>query len=197
MDAGDVGVIEILGATFKTGRTLYVGFVGEGWLDVMEGGLVSAEDAYIGFLPGSFGEVLISGESSRLEVLRLLEVGQAGAGVLRLAEGGALLIGEALSLGDESELSIELSGVEMDAPLLVEGEAMFGGVLRVTLSPDGVFDLSIGDRIDVIAASIVTDRFDEVVLPELADGLAFKVIYRSGRVSLVVVQSADSGELTP
>lgn len=70
--------------------TLYVGYTGDGTLDVLDGGYVISQNSYIGYEEGSIGTVNVSDPNSLWTVTQGLRVGYGGDGTLNVLDGGAV-----------------------------------------------------------------------------------------------------------
>lgn len=70
--------------------TLYVGYTGDGTLDVLDGGYVISQNSYIGYEEGSIGTVNVSDPNSLWTVTQGLRVGYGGDGTLNILDGGAV-----------------------------------------------------------------------------------------------------------
>ncbi|MHC4992596.1 MAG: hypothetical protein ACYTGC_16620, partial [Planctomycetota bacterium] len=94
-------------------------------------------------------------------------------------------------------LSVEVAGtvpvIEHDL-LVVAGTARLDGVLDVALLPQA--EPGAGDRLALIAAGVVVDRFAEVQVAGLPDHLRAEVVYGHGGVVLEIVAEGGEG-LTP
>jgi T5SS/PEP-CTERM-associated repeat protein len=212
MAQGNLGLVEVDGgSSLFTGGSLYVGFGGEGTLLVTNGGLVSSQDGYIGFLPGSFGEAVVSGAGSTWSSLAGLEVGWQGVGRLTVTEG-SLVISPTLNVGRLGELLGDgvvqadvTSGGVVHSGLLVDGGFVqnVGGTLVATLGETlevtGTVELAgtlsvalpeqpiqVGDSWTILTAGSVVGRFDGITLPDLGDQLSLEVVYGADAVTVTV-----------
>ncbi|MBN2294874.1 MAG: PEP-CTERM sorting domain-containing protein [Pirellulales bacterium] len=68
---------------------VYIGKTGNGYLDISNGGVVSASHGFIGYESGSTGEVTINGAGSIWNT-GWFYVGHTGSGVLNITDGGAM-----------------------------------------------------------------------------------------------------------
>jgi T5SS/PEP-CTERM-associated repeat protein/autotransporter-associated beta strand protein len=119
--AGAPGAATVSGAnaSLSAGDYLEIGSVASGSLHVSHGGRVSsATTTALGVLPGSVGTVDVTHPSSRLDVGTALLVGYLSTGILTVADGGMVEVGDVVELGSQ----FGGSGV-----LVVEN----GGTLRV------------------------------------------------------------------
>jgi len=118
--------------------TLYVGYLGNGTLDINDGGQVTADYAYIGFAEGSQGTVRISDADSLWEVAEILFVGggsdsAGGIGSLTVGAGATASVGSSLFVWESG--TIGGSGT-IDTPAVINfgtiapGESV--GTLTVT-----------------------------------------------------------------
>jgi len=118
------------------GDTLYVGYSGNGSLEVLEGGQVVADGVMVGVMDGSSGQVLVDGEGSQLLVegsdlewatpVESLD----GEGYLDIAnggqvkvEGGWLMVADDISVGVDGHGTLEVA----DGGLVVAGAVVVGG----------------------------------------------------------------------
>ena len=70
--------------------TLYVGYSGEGTLNIEAGGVVSNAGSYIGYSSGSAGTVTVTGDGSKWKNSDSLYVGRGGEGTLAIMAGGVV-----------------------------------------------------------------------------------------------------------
>ena len=68
----------------------YIGYSGYGILSITEGDMVGNSSGHIGYLPGSYGEVFVSGPFSTWMNGFDLSVGEGGQGYLQIDNGGAV-----------------------------------------------------------------------------------------------------------
>ncbi len=212
LNQGNLGQIEVDGgSSLFTGGSLYVGFGGEGTLLVSNGGLVSSQDGTLGFLPGSYGEAVVSGAGSVWSTLVDLQVGGEGVGRLTVTEG-SLVISPTLGVGRLGEVlgdGVVQSDVTSDGVvhggLLIDGGYVqtVGGTLAVrlgeTLQVTGVADLSgtlsielpeqpieVGDSWTILTADAIAGGFDSIALPDLGAGASLEVSYGADSVTVTV-----------
>ena len=209
--AGNLGMVEVDGgSSLLTGGSLYVGFGGEGTLLVTGGGLVSSQDGAIGFLPGSYGDVHLSGAGSMWSSLSGLQVGGDGVGRLTVVDG-ALVLSPIVTVGPLGDLAgngvvqgaVTSTGT-VHGGLLIDGSyVQDGGTLAATLGEtlevtgpatlSGTLSLSlpeqpiqVGDSWTVLTADSVVGRFDSVQLPGLGSEISVEVSYEAGAVTVTV-----------
>jgi outer membrane autotransporter protein len=125
------GIVTVSGAGSQLQATgsgaLYVGFYGNGTLDVNEGGQVSAESAVIGVAPGVNGVAAVHDTDSYLSVNTDLLVGAWGRGELTVAEGGVVEAG-ILTLG-----GFDVNDTDLDPNIVAAyGDPEGTGVVTVT-----------------------------------------------------------------
>jgi T5SS/PEP-CTERM-associated repeat protein len=150
MDPGDVGFIEVIGSMFETGRTLYAGFAGKGWLEVSDGGLALGEDAYVGFLPDGIGTMVISGAGSQVALAGRLKIGDAGYGELQLFSGGVVSADEIL-IGDGGHV---IGAGTLEGPVVNQGRVLPAGTLQIV----GSYEQDTGGELAVELRSDGHDR---------------------------------------
>ncbi|NNM25264.1 MAG: hypothetical protein HKO59_04640 [Phycisphaerales bacterium] len=182
------GVLEVRGSTFTTGRSLFVGLGGAGWMHVADGGVVSAGDS-----------VFIS-RAGALTGAGIVEGGVRNLGWLA-PEGDLSVIGtyrqgqvgeESITPGPAGTLAVTLDAATHDR-LRVEGVAILGGTLRITLAPG--FVPRVGMTFDVVHAWTTADAFDHLDLPALPAGMEWAVEYDGERVWVEVRASAETDAL--
>lgn len=119
-DPNGTGTVTVTGegsTLYGTGlQELYVGYSGNGTLNVEDGGYVESGIAAIGALPGSVGQVTVSGDSTAGGELQLflivdedtpstwensgsMVVGGYGDGSLTVSNGGEVYVGDTLYIG--------------------------------------------------------------------------------------------------
>jgi len=101
---------------------------------------------------------------------------------------GRMVIKGDLIQAEDGNLSIELAGTAAGSEhdvLQVDGLVSLGGALEVSLL-DG-FEPTAGDTFDILDFGSLTGRFDEIQLPELADGKGWNVsaLHSDGTISVV------------
>jgi len=89
--------------------SLYVGFFGEGTLDVNDGGTVLSDSTGIGVMPDSIGTTTVDGDGTTWINSENTFVGGFGTGALTISNGGRTIIEETLFIGgfDTSDFDIE------------------------------------------------------------------------------------------
>ncbi|MDI6450155.1 autotransporter domain-containing protein [Anaerobaca lacustris] len=90
--------------------TLYVGYSGDGTLDILEGGTVLSQTSYIGYEEGSTGTVTVSDPNSSWTATGSLHVGYGGTGSLNVSGGGLVDSGQsylATDVGAVGEVIVE------------------------------------------------------------------------------------------
>lgn len=101
---------------------LYVGYDGNGALNIENGGLVTnADDGYIGYNAGSTGNATVTGAGSQWHSTGDLYVGFNGAGKLNVADGGNVTAGGDITIGPDGEVNLYVSGDGADALLSAGG----------------------------------------------------------------------------
>ena len=104
-DSGVYGsaTIDGAGSSWSCSGNLYVGFCGQGTLDISNGGNVSCQgDGCIGYWNGSSGEVSVDGEGSTWNCSEGLYVADYGQGTLKITNGGTVICAWG-SIGYESD----------------------------------------------------------------------------------------------
>ncbi|MEX0887174.1 MAG: hypothetical protein WD009_12130 [Phycisphaeraceae bacterium] len=151
---------------------LYVGYGGDGVLNIEDGGEVVAHSAGIGALAGA-GAVDVRGTGSRLRVISVLDIGRASTtptaqGDLSVADGGRVGVGGPMEIRELGAVQIEPGGA-LAVGALPDGMTLAdvaGGT--VYLGPDATFTL--------LGGTIALDTL------EMADGAALE--YQAGTVAL-------------
>jgi len=110
------------------------------------------------------------------------------AGVAPGASAGTLNINGDFTQDPVGTLFIELGGLAAGTDydvLDISGNALLGGTLDVSLI--GGFNPTLGDSFDILLANAVSGGFSNVILPTLAGGLHFDVIYDTNKVTVSAV----------
>ena len=91
-NAGTNGAAKVtgLGSTWNSTGQFVVGYVGEGTLDIEEGGSVSSWHTFIGRDKNQVGKATVTGQDSAWDVGGILFVGYNGLGELNIEAGGEL-----------------------------------------------------------------------------------------------------------
>jgi T5SS/PEP-CTERM-associated repeat protein len=85
----DSGTLNMTGGSLSVDEDLGVGYLGTGTLNVT-GGAVSSHYGYVGYEPGSTGQVTVDGAGSAWTDMGALHVGAFGDGTLSITAGGAV-----------------------------------------------------------------------------------------------------------
>ena len=117
--------------------TLYVGYSGDGTLDILDGGTVFSENSYIGYLEGSTGTVTVSDPNSSWMVDGDLSVGYVGEGSLTIANGGAVDANEVVVGAYNTGTLLISGGGVLDANTVFIGQAQDLGVGVATVTGAG------------------------------------------------------------
>ncbi|MFV0473171.1 MAG: autotransporter domain-containing protein [Pikeienuella sp.] len=104
-NAGSYGVITIgetgAGSRWSNGAGIYVGFEGIGVLNI-GAGAATADEIYLGHLPGSSGTIDMNGSAASLTVADFIEVGDHSTGSLNISNGAVVQSARGW-LGDEED----------------------------------------------------------------------------------------------
>jgi len=87
---GSTGTATVSDSWWDNRGSLSVGYLGDGTLNVIDGGLVDNIYGYIGEQSGSVGTVTVNGEGSRWNTPSWLSVGGSGTGTLEITAGGVV-----------------------------------------------------------------------------------------------------------
>lgn len=134
-------------STWNSGN-IYVGYTGNGALNIQDGGAVTsiapgggAATVYIGYYANSSGAVTVSSTTGALSTLTTsndVEVGVAGAGVLTIGKGGVVSSGSDVTIAVDSTAAgtLNLDGDATGRGIL-ETSAVNAGAGAVTLNLNG------------------------------------------------------------
>ncbi len=92
-ETGATGTVTVAGEGARwesVGRTVYVGSLGTGTLNIGAGGVVTSFEGYVGREAGGTGAATVAGEGARWENTYGLVVGDAGTGTLDIGAGGVV-----------------------------------------------------------------------------------------------------------
>ncbi len=163
-EAGSHGsaIVTGAGSTWET-RDLYLGRIGEGTLEILDGGLVTTtREVHIGAQPGADGQVLVSGKGSRLEH----DPEPANA---------EFVVGKP---GGHGSLGVRDGGVVEAPEILIDNGELFGDGLIVgnvtnlgTVTP-GVGAVGLGAGVDEIGTLSIMGGYTQDELGNLAIDLA-------------------------
>ncbi len=106
------GVATVTGVGSQLNNPSYelnVGFNGSGTLNVMAGGQVNSEDAFIGIFAGSTGVVTVTGGGSQWNISDEFQLGLGGNGTLTVSAGG-LVSSATASVGEISNAVATVTG---------------------------------------------------------------------------------------
>ena len=90
LNAGSTGVATITGANslWQNQNHIYVGFNGQGTLNIADGGKITSAQSQLGHNVGSTGIAIVTGTDSLWQNSSLLNVGNFGQGTLIVQDGG-------------------------------------------------------------------------------------------------------------
>lgn len=201
-------------------NSLYVGYYGDGILDVSSGGLVESDVAGVGVMPGSTGAVTVSGGSydeeeegfsftpSTWHNDAFVFVGGYGEGSLTVMDGGLVDIENSLYVGgfdpDRFGFDTELVGYEPNGTGTVivtgEGSTLYGTGLEelyVGYSGDGTLSIEDGGYVEsgVTAIGLLPDSTGAVTVDGVAgDGEGDVSLWEN--LGSIVVGGYGDGTLT-
>lgn len=133
--------------------TLGIGTSGDGELHILDGGKVNSAGAYVGYLPGSVGNVVITGAGSALADTAAVHVGHGGTGSVSVSAGGALLT-NGLTIGT---LAGSLGGVTISG----SGSSLTSASLRVGDAGSGTLRIEDGAAATVSTETVIGFGADE------------------------------------
>lgn len=113
---------------------LFIGYSQPGSLTVADGDFFTSNYVYLGYEPGSLGELLVTGAGSRYWHISLLDIGYEGTGRLDIEAGGSVLstsndIGSAA--GGTGEVVVSGSGSEWQAQSILRVGRSGNGSLAI------------------------------------------------------------------
>ena len=110
---GAQGTLVVDNAVMDNAYFTYIGFLGSGTLNIVNGGRVNSngndgngKSAYIGRQSTGQGQVTVAGAGSTWAINRDLAVGFNGRGTLDVNSGGVVTIGETLAVGQAGTLNL-------------------------------------------------------------------------------------------
>jgi len=223
-----VGIVNVAGEGSALHVTeydsLYVGYYGQGTLNVTEGGLVESDVAGVGVMPGSTGAVTVRGGSydeeeegfsftpSTLHNDAFVFVGGYGEGYLTVMDGGLVDIENSLYVGGFDPhrfgFDTELVGYEPNGTGTVivtgEGSTLYGTGLEelyVGYSGDGTLNIENGGYVEsgiaaigALPGSTGAATVDGASSPEEEEGDGTPSTWEI--IDSMVVGGYGSGELT-
>lgn len=161
---GSTGLVTVsgTGSQWTNSTPLYVGFSGNGTLNIQNGGVVSSTYCFIGNDAGSTSLVTVSGAGSQWTNSAYLFVGYFGSGTLTVAAGGKVSTGAGfgtpLAISNSATGTLNLNGTSgsrgvLETAYLNEGIGtggghvnFDGGILRATAdSADFLQNFETGD----------------------------------------------------
>ncbi len=145
-------VVDGVGAKLTNNNTFYVGYEGEGALDILNGGVVSYSFMKVGVKTGSKGVINIDGVGSKLKAnWPNLEVGLGGVGELNITNGGSAngIIG---SVGTGSTINVRGANSELGLGSFILGGGLLQiddggnvGTFELFMSEVGIFEFGLSD----------------------------------------------------
>jgi hypothetical protein len=126
-----------------------------------------------------------------IPAVREVRIGGNSGGHLRVEDAGQFDVsGDYVQLADGT-LTLELNASSLASPMIqVAGDAQLAGTLAVELASG--FAPSFGDEFQIVSATGgLSGDFDNVVLPTIASGLGWKLVYDSIEAVLKVVLPGD------
>jgi hypothetical protein len=131
-----------------------------------------------------------SAVNSAITGLRAIQVGGANSGNLQIQASGTVHLGQDYVQLLNGSLSVELNAGTLSHTIIQANDADLGGTLNVQLSTG--YAPAIGNEFHILDTTVgVQGEFDSVVLPGLAAGLAWDLVYNTSSVSLRVVLQGD------
>jgi T5SS/PEP-CTERM-associated repeat protein len=131
--SGSTGMVTVdgSGSTWTNIKHLSIGNLGNGMLNIINGGAVSNADSYIGDKSGSMGTVMVDGSGSMWINNGGLYVGNFGSGTLNISNGGVVTTHD-VSINSQSLLAINVNN---NSSLNVGGDISNNGTVRVIAGP--------------------------------------------------------------
>ncbi|TDH33828.1 hypothetical protein E2A64_17710, partial [Pseudohoeflea suaedae] len=148
-DVGDgKGTVTVSGKDSRLvgGTDMFVGFNGEGTLNVLNGGYVRVdENVYLGVSDDVTGTVTVSGKDSRLIARNDINVGNSGEGTLNVLDGGYVRADEVVRIGQQSGSTGKVTVSGKDSRLVA------GDDITVGNSGEGTLDVLNGGYVHTYA----------------------------------------------
>ena len=95
VNAGGSGTMTVTGSgsnwSLDPGTSIFVGYSGNGALNIADGGFVGTENDFIGYNKGSVGTVTVTGDDSTWYQQGTLTIGNKGDGALNIEDGGTVV----------------------------------------------------------------------------------------------------------
>lgn len=144
-----------LDLTFLPGKTHGVGYKNTGTMRIADRMVLSSDEGYLGYNPGSSGAATVSGAGSKWAVAGGLYVGRLGSGKLNVSSGGAVsaatLYAPLSDLDGDGTITVT-NGAILDADLVFDGThgttqtLAFGNGGRLNVTFPETADLGAGYR---------------------------------------------------
>lgn len=209
-NSGASGAVEVSGngASWTNTYSIYLGYQGTGTLSISDGGQVTTQAAFLGYLPSGLGELNVDGEGSLFDVSSYLTIGNEGEGHVSITNGGAVNSAYA-SLGGEvgstGSATVDGDGSNWHSNSILvgnygEGRLDIANGGSVTSDSDvylGVYTGSAG-TVTVDGEDSTLDVFDSLAVGIFGEGIL--EITNGGSVSNgsadVGIQGGGSGRVT-
>lgn len=128
--------------------------------------------------------------NSTISGLHAMQVGGAGSGILQFQDAGTVHLGEDYVQLANGSLSLVANASALSHSIIQADGAELGGVLNVQLASG--YAPAIGNEFHLLdTTGGVQGQFNSVVLPILASGLAWDLVYNASSVALRVVMQGD------
>lgn len=145
------------GSAWNVNNELLVGWSGEGYLTVLDGGVVNSDIGIIAQGIGSFGDAVVAGAGAEWNNANDLSVGSLGQGVMLVTDGGTVTsVNGMIAASTDATGSVLVGDIVPDAASTATGLWDVSGSLSVggpLFGPGGPGDLTIGVDGEVRVAS--------------------------------------------
>lgn len=159
-DPGSTGAVIVDGSSsvWSNGGSLYVGYEGDGMLDVTAAGQVTSHGGYIARRSGSTGTVTVRGTGSAWTDDWKLYIGKGGEGTLNIRQGGHVTSkAGCIGVGSGSTGRAAVNG--MGSTWVLSGNDYWCGELTIADSGDGTLDITDGGTVSNDASTWIGGSF--------------------------------------
>ncbi len=186
---GSQGSLVVDHAVMDNAYFTYVGFQGNGTLNIVNGGRVNGDSGHIGYQSTGQGQVTVAGADSTWAITKGLVVGLYGRGALDINSGGAVTIGETLAVGQAGTLN--LNGGTLVANAATKAA---GGVINWSSGTLKLATLTVGDAAGLFGAPLTLGQNQVLDVGTLTLGSLGELNLAGGQVKVASASKIAGGQ---
>ncbi len=187
--AGTQGTLVVDNAVMDNTYFTYVGYQGNGTLNIINGGRVYGDSGDIGYRSTGNGQVTIAGADSTWAITRGLVVGVDGRGTLDVNSGGVVTIGETLAVGKSG--AVNLNGGSLVAQTATKA---VGGAFNWNSGTLKLAALSVGDAAGLYGSALTLAQSQVLDVGALTLGSLGELNLAGGKVIATTASKQAGGQ---